>query len=80
MPPNSGNQIYGDLVLNPAQNVSRHGPGKLTIKSDLELNGDALVPQKLSTTAADLQINAAKELGLKSVAGDVTLNFLYFDI
>ena len=59
MPPNSGTQIYGDLVLNAAQNTARHGYGKLSVKSDLELTGPQETAQTFRTTAADLVVNGA---------------------
>ena len=72
MPPNSVAHTYGDFSLAPAVNPDRHGYGKFSLPSNIELNAAAAGHQKIQTLAADLTIKrleAARDIALAEAAG-----------
>lgn len=70
MPPNSAAHTYGDFSLAPAANPDRHGYGKFSLPSNIELNA-AAGAQTIKTLAADLTIQSAKNTYVKALLGNV---------
>ena len=74
MPPNSLAHTFGDFSLAPAANPDRHGYGKFSLPSNIELNAAAAGHQKIQTLAADLTIQSAKNTYLEAVLGEVNVS------
>ena len=70
MPPAAAH-TYGDFNIAAAANPARHGFGKLSLPSNIELNADAGTPQYLKTLNADLRLQSAKNAYITSVLGNV---------
>ena len=71
MPPHSTAHTYGDLSLAPATNPDRHGYGKFSLPSNIELNAAASGSQVIKTLAADLTLQSAKNTYVKALLGNV---------
>ena len=71
MPPNSAVHTFGDFSLAPAVNPDRHGYGKFSLPSNIELNAAAAGHQTIKTLAADLTIQSAKNTYVKALLGNV---------
>ena len=71
MPPNSVAHTYGDFSLAPAVNPDRHGYGKFSLPSNIELNAAAAGHQTIKTLAAALTIQSAKNTYVKALLGNV---------
>ena len=73
MPPHSLAHTFGDFSLAPAANPDRHGYGKFSLPSNIELNAAAAGHQTVKTLAADLTIQSAKNTYLEAVLGEVNV-------
>jgi len=74
MPPSAAIHSYGDFSIAAATNPARHGYGKFSLPSNIELNADAATPQFVKTLNADLTVQSAKNTYIKSLLGNVEVN------
>jgi hypothetical protein len=72
MPPSlSANFTYGDINLTAAIDPIRHGYGKFSLPSNIEMTAAANTPQFLKTTLADVTLQGAKSSYVTSILGKV---------